>query len=180
MKTLSLLTVPLVALLLAGCPDRSQPQDTPAPRPPTLSDRVDHAVDRTRDAASDAKAALDAKLTDWDLTPTEIETDLKKSGRIVREKAAAAGEKTSGVFDNARLVTVINGKYVADNQLSALKIDVDADAGVITLTGNVGTAELAGRAVALALDTEGVSRVIGVLKVDSVTGPAAPAADSTM
>jgi len=79
----------------------------------------------------------------------------------------AAGSTMGGVIDNARLVTVINGKYVSDSDLSALKIDVDASAGVVTLKGSVATVELIGRAVALALHTEGVIQVISLLTLDT-------------
>lgn len=162
-----LLPVPLLALLLTGCPDKSRPKDTPPSQPPTLSERADNAVDKTKVAASDAKNAIDAKLTEWKLTPSDIKADLEKSGRIVRDKTLAAGEKVGGALDNARIVTVVNGKYVADSELSSLKINVDASNGVVTLTGTVGSFELAGRAVALALDTNGVTQVVGLLKIEA-------------
>lgn len=166
MKTTVLITLPVIALLIAGCSDKSKPENTPPAQPPTLSERTDAAIEKGKQAAGDAKAAIEAKLTEWNLTPTDIKADLEKSGRIVREKTLATGEKVGGVLDNARIVTVINGKYVADSDLSALKINVDARDGVVTLNGTVGTEALAGRAVALALDTDGVKQVIGLLRIE--------------
>jgi len=168
MKTIPLFALSSSILLLAGCPERPRPQDTPSPQPPTVSERLSNAVDRTRAAADDAHGALETKLADWNLTPAEIEADLKKSGRIVRDKTLAAGERAGGAIDNVRVVSVINGKYIADRDLSAFKIDVDANDSVVTLTGSVDTPQLAGRAVALALDTEGVAQVVGLLKVGSL------------
>lgn len=168
MKT-RLFPIPLLVLALTGCPDKPRPQDTPPADRPTVSERAGQALDRTQEAASDAAAALKAKLERWNLEPSDIESDLKNSGRIVREKTLAAGEKIGGALDNTRLVAVINGKYVADRDLSAAKINVDANSGVVTLTGAVSSLELAGRAVALALDTSGVTQVIGLLKVDPAT-----------
>ncbi|HEY9249281.1 MAG TPA: BON domain-containing protein [Rariglobus sp.] len=179
MKTSSFIPIALLAILFAGCSDKSKPQETPPARPPSLSERAEATAEKTKAAAVDAKDAVAAKLTEWKLTPADIKADLEKSGRVVREKTLSAGEKVGGALDNARIVTVINAKYVADKDLSALKINVDAANGVVTLNGTVDNLDLVGRAVALALDTEGVSQVIGVLHVDagetSASTPGSPA-----
>jgi hypothetical protein len=167
MKTTYLLPLPLIALLFVGCSKKSEPEVTPPVSKPTISDRAETAYDKTKDAAVDAKDAIGDKLVEWKLTPSDIQDDLAKSGRVVREKTVAAGAKVGGVIDNARLVTVINGKYVSDKDLSALKINVDATDGVVTLKGTVASAELIGRAIALALNTDGVSLVVSQLTIDS-------------
>lgn len=165
MKAITYLTLPVALLLVAGCSDRNQPKDTPPAPSPTLSERAENAMDKTKETAVNAKDAVAAKLVEWKLTPSDIKEDLAKSGRVVRDRTLAAGEKIGGTVDNARIVTVINGKYVADSDLSALKINVDADQGVVTLTGTVNSLELVGRAVALALNTDGVTQVVAILKV---------------
>lgn len=172
MKTSALLILSLVALLTAGCSDKSQPENTPPAPSPNVSDRANTAFEDTKDA-------IDAKLTEWKLTPADIKADLQKTGRVVRERTLAAGERVGGALDNTRLVTVINGKYIADRDLSALKINVDANEGIVTLTGEVASLELAGRAIALALDTEGVTQVIGQLKLVSDDTSDTPGEDSS-
>lgn len=167
MKHTCLLPLSVVALLMVGCSKKSEPEVTPPANPPSLSDRADSAYEKTKEVAVDTKDAIGAKLTEWNLTPSDIKADLEKSGRVVREKSIAAGEKVGGALDNARLVTVINGKYVADSDLSALKINVDASEGVVTLKGAVATHDLIGRAIALALNTDGVSQVISLLTIDT-------------
>jgi osmotically-inducible protein OsmY len=174
MKTSTFLILPLVALLVAGCSDKSEPENTPPARPPTLSERANTLAEKTNQTASEARAALDAKLTEWKLTPSDIKADLEKTGRVVRERALATGERVGGALDNARVVAVINGKYIADSDLSALDLNVDADKSVVTLTGSVASVELAGRAIALALDTEGVTQVVSLLKVGSPASSATP------
>lgn len=167
MKSYSLLPFALLALLAAGCSKKSEPEVTPPANPPTLSERAEAAVDKTKEAAADTKDAIAAKLVEWKLTPSDIKEDLAKSGRVVRDKTVAAGATVGGVIDNARLVTVINGKLVADKDLSALKINVDASEGVVTLRGTVASAELIGRAIALALHTDGVTQVVSLLTIDT-------------
>lgn len=161
MKHTYLLALPLAALLVSGCSKKAEPDVTPPPgSEPTLSERAENTYENTKDAIS-------AKLTEWNLTPADIKADLEKSGRVVRDKTLAAGEKVGGALDNARIVTVINGKYVGDSDLSALKINVDASEGVVTLKGAVASVELIGRAIALALHTDGVKQVVSLLTLDT-------------
>jgi hypothetical protein len=161
MKKIIIITAAL-GLICAGC---SKKDDSTTVVQKT-EDAVSTAADKTKDMAVDAKNAVSAKLTEWKLTPSDIKADLEKSGRIVRDKTVAAGEKVGGAVDNARIVTVINAKYVANSDLSALKINVDADSGVVTLNGSVKSADFIGEAIELALDTDGVHQVISLLKVE--------------
>jgi hypothetical protein len=162
-----LFTLPLLALAFTGCEKKA----TPTTGEPTVGQKAEavarDAADKTKEMATNAKNAIDNKLTEWKLTPSDIKADLQKGGRIVREKSAAAGARTSEVFDNAKVVTTINAKFVGDSQLSALKINVDADHGVVTLKGTVKSPELIGRAMGHALDTDGVTQVVSLLTVEA-------------
>ncbi|HWA09827.1 MAG TPA: BON domain-containing protein [Opitutaceae bacterium] len=168
MKTI-LILAGATALLCTGC-NKADNSSSLAQKTDSAMQKTENAVsnaaDKTKDAAVDAKNAISAKLTEWKLTPSDIKADLDKSGRVVRDKTMAAGEKVGGALDNARIVTVINAKYVADSDLSALKINVDADNGVVTLNGTVRSADFIGKAIALALDTDGVRQVISLLRVE--------------
>lgn len=163
-KLNSLVLLSTLSLALAGCGKPTEPKTEP-----TVAEKAEMAVKdaaaKTKEVAIDAKDAIHDKLVDWKLTPSDIKSDLEKTGRVVRSKAATAATKTGEVFDNARVVTVINAKLVADGQLSALKINVDATDGIVTLKGTVGTVELLGRAITLALDTDGVTQVVSLLTV---------------
>jgi osmotically-inducible protein OsmY len=161
MKT-SLLAFSLLSLALVGC---SKKDDSTTLADKT-KDAANTAVDKTKEVASDVKNAVGDKLTEWKLTPSDIKADLEKGGRIVRNKTVAAGEKVATVADNARIVTVINAKLVADSDLSALKINVDADAGTVTLKGTAKSHAFIGKAILLALDTDGVNQVISLLTVE--------------
>jgi len=129
--------------------------------PPPTTTASPTLAERARDSAAAAKDAVSNKLVDWHLTPAEIKEDLAKTGTVVRTKTAAAGRGLS----NVRIVAVIKGKYALENELSARTINVDADAGKVTLHGTAGSAELIARAIALALETDGVNTVESQLTV---------------
>ena len=160
-----LLVLPLLGLTFAGC----EKKPAQVAGEPTIAQKsemaVKNAAEKTKEMAIDVKDAISDKLTEWKLTPSDIKDDLAKGGRIVRSKAAKAGATAGAMFDNAKVVTVINAKLVGDSKLSALKINVDANNGVVTLKGTVKSPELIGRAIALALDTDDVTQVISLLTV---------------
>jgi osmotically-inducible protein OsmY len=132
----------------------SQPAEPSSPADPSLADKA-------RDTAGDVKDAINEKLTEWHLTPDDIKDDLAKTGQIVRTKTQAVGEKIA----DARIVTVIKAKYVLDHDLSAIDISVDSQNGAVELGGTVASPELIGKAVVLALDTDGVRGVTSKIAV---------------
>ena len=166
MKKIIIITA-LLGLIGAGCSKKDDSAtfvDKTKDAANTAVDKTKEVAgdvaDKTKEVATDVKNAVSDKLTEWKLTPSDIGRDLEKGGRIVRNKTAAAGEKVASVADNARIVTVINAKLVGDTDLSALKINVDADAGVVTLKGTAQSPAAIGKAILLALDTDGVTQVI--------------------
>ena len=158
----SLYALTILTLALVGC--RKDDSRTLGEK---TKDATNTAVDKTKAAATDVKNTISNKLVEWKLTPSDIKADLEKGGRVVRSRTAVAGEKIGDAMDNARIVTVINAKLVGDSELSALKIDVDANSGVVTLKGTVSSPDLIGKAMALALDTDGVREVVSLLTVSA-------------
>lgn len=135
------------------------PAPTPAPEDKDSRSLREQARAMTRDASN----AISEKLKEWKLTPDDIREDLKRGKEIVRTRAKQAGAELS----DARIVTVLKAKYVLDRDLSALDINVDAYRGQVTLDGTVANVSLIGHAIALALDTDGVTHVVSRLKVSS-------------
>ncbi len=111
--------------------------------------------DTTRDSVAGVGDAISEKLVQWHLSGDDIRSDLAQGGQVVRAKAAVVGAHIS----DARIVTVIKAKYVLDHNLSARDITVEAQDGRVSLAGSVPSAGLVGRAIALALDTDGVLNV---------------------
>ncbi len=132
----------------------SQTTEKSPPNDPSVADQA-------RDTADSVKNAIGDKLTEWHLTPDDIKNDLAKTGQVVRTKAQAVGEKIA----DGRIVTVIKAKYVIDRDLSAIDISVDSQDGAVALGGTVASPELIGKAIALALDTDGVRGVTSKIAV---------------
>ena len=82
-----------------------------------------------------------------------------------QRKAGDAADRSGDAVSNAALTTKVKTKFLADDRVSGLKIDIDSNNGVVTLTGTVRSAAEKNAAVALAKDTEGVKSVIDRLKV---------------
>lgn len=69
------------------------------------------------------------------------------------------------VVDDAGLTMSVKSKLLADDMVKGLHIDVDTRAGVVYLTGNVGSDAERDQAVKLARETEGVKDVQANLTV---------------
>ena len=59
----------------------------------------------------------------------------------------------------------IKAKMALDDLVKAADIDVDTDGSVVTLTGDVGSAEERRRALRIARETDGVTKVVDHLRV---------------
>ena len=112
-------------------------------------------ADTARDSAVGVGDTISDKLAAWHLAPDDIRADLARTGEVVRAKSQVAGARIA----DARIVTVIKAKFVLDHYLSARDLRVESHDGQVTLAGTVSSPDLIGRAVALALDTDGVRNV---------------------
>jgi hyperosmotically inducible periplasmic protein len=84
------------------------------------------------------------------------------SGRV--EQAA---ERAAPVIDDARITTMIQARYFVDDRVKARRIDVDTQAGVVTVRGAVGSEDERALALKIARETQGVARVEDALTVDA-------------
>jgi len=85
----------------------------------------------------------------------------------VRRKAEDIGEKVADATSDARAVTEIKAKYAMDKTLSVWNISVDCSQGHVALSGTVSSPDDVGRAVALALEADGVRDVTSTITVKS-------------
>lgn len=119
-------------------------------------------------AAGAGKARDSLRETFSDLSVSNITEELSRTSMVVREKARSAGHSIADATANARVTAAVKGRLVAEPGLSAFSINVDTTDGLVTLSGKVSSHEQVGRAVKLALDTEGVRKVISTLQVSAV------------
>ena len=105
---------------------------------------------------SDNGAALRAKAAGF-----ARETAKREAG----EFASKAADKASGTFSDAALTAKIKSKMALDDHVKARAIDVDTSGGVATLSGVVASSDERKRALQLARDTEGITRVVDELEV---------------
>jgi osmotically-inducible protein OsmY len=109
--------------------------------------------------------SLEEQLRSLHLGTNDIREELAKTGQVVRQKAKGAGQAIADATVDARITATIKAKFLADPDLSALSISVNTTAGVVTLSGMVERPEDVGKAMVLALNTEGVNRAISTLQV---------------
>lgn len=121
----------------------------------------------TSDTASATSSTdITTRITEWRLSPTEIQADIDRGVAIVRTKDTVAGAPT-GSTDDEVIKTMVKGKIQADSEVSKAMIDVDAKNGEVMLKGSADSANHVGRAIALALDTQGVTKVSSDVKVNA-------------
>lgn len=80
-------------------------------------------------------------------------------------KASVAASQVGVTMSESALTAKIKSKMALDDHVNARAVDVDTSGSVVTLTGVVGSAAARERAVGLARDTEGVTRVVDRLQV---------------
>jgi len=79
---------------------------------------------------------------------------------------ACSSTKTAGTqVDDAAITAKVKAKLAADGDINPFNIDVDTNEGVVTLQGRVAKDDARTKAEQLARDTDGVTRVINLIKV---------------
>ena len=85
---------------------------------------------------------------------------------LVLALGACSSNKTPGTqVDDAAITAAVKSKLAADGDINPFNIDVDTNEGVVTLQGRVEKEEARTKAEQLARETDGVRRVINLVKV---------------
>ena len=94
-----------------------------------------------------------------------VRDELRRTGMVVRDQAERAGSVLADAASDARISATIKAKLVADDELSAWSIDVNTTDGLVTLSGTVASESQVAQAVRLALQVDGVRKVVSTLQV---------------
>src|ERR1039458_4635370 len=136
---------------------------------PEAEQRAEAAAAQAQSSAGEAgqhlSDALQAKLETLDLRSGQIKDELARTGKVVRRKAHDLGGPAAHAAADARIGAATKARYAADPDLSVWKISVSSDQGHVTLSGTVSAEENIGKAVALALEADGVRDVTSTLAV---------------
>ena len=136
---------------------------------PEAQQRYEQSAAQLRTSATEAARnmsdALRAKLDTLGLHSDQINDELSRNGKIFRSKASALGDQLVDATADARAIAQIKTKFAADATLSVWSISVGCTQGHVTLAGTVASPDDIGRAVALALDADGVRDVTSMLAV---------------
>ena len=80
--------------------------------------------------------------------------------------AACSSTESAGTqVDDAAITASVKAKLATDGNINPFNIDVDTNEGVVTLQGRVDKEEARTEAERLARETDGVRRVINLIKV---------------
>jgi len=108
----------------------------------------------------------------WRVRPSAaaLETEIAKQQavRLATRAAAKASDATSklgGTVSDSALTAKIKSKMALDDYVEARGIDVNTSATIVTLTGDVASADQRDRALRLARETAGVTKVVDRLRI---------------
>jgi hyperosmotically inducible protein len=118
------------------------------------------ACDRNADERT-AGERLDGAVASAERRADEARSDIKRESAEARSDINTAANQAGDKMKDASITTKVNAELARDNDLSALRIDVDTSDGRVVLRGAAPTAEARDRATIIA------QRVEGVLSVDN-------------
>jgi hyperosmotically inducible protein len=98
-----------------------------------------------------------------------VRSAAREKSAEVRDRASAgvqvAVNRTEGAVTAAALTSKIKAKMALDDVVNANEVDVDTEGSVVTLTGHVGSRDEQRRAVRIATETKGVTKVVNQIRV---------------
>jgi hyperosmotically inducible protein len=91
--------------------------------------------------------------------------DVKDAVKTTADKASEAASKVGAAVAEGTLTTKIKAKMALDDLVKASAISVETTGSVVTLTGRVSSKAERDRAVRIAQETDGVTKVVDKLQV---------------
>lgn len=111
---------------------------------------------------------LDSAIAKTERTAEGFKGEARTAGQEVRQAASELGQKIEATTSDARITASVKLALGKDDQLNALKIDVDTNAGRVSLKGSAPTLAAKERATTIAKSVEGVLTVDNELVVPAL------------
>ena len=147
----TILAVSALALGLSACGKKEEP---------TVGQRLDSAVEKTEQAAAEARAKAESAMEN-------AQTKVEQGAANAESSAKDAANKGMDFLSDAEITAQISASLAKDPDLSAVKIDVDTANGRVTLKGPAPSAVARERAEGIAKAVNGVSSVNNQLVVSA-------------
>ena len=148
-RIVHILAVSALAMGLAACGKNE---------PPTVGQRLDSAVEKTEQAAAEARAKTESAMQ-------KAETKIEQGAANAEAAAKQAGNTAMVAIDDATITAQVNAGLAKDADLSAIKINVDTVGGKVTLNGPAPSTAARERAETIAKAVNGVMSVDNKLVV---------------
>ena len=126
----------------------------------TAGERVDSAVAKTEQTATDAKNKLESSLA-------SAGDSIKREAQKVEDSSKKIAGSVSAKVDDAAITASVSAEFAKDPALSAIKINVDTKDGNVTLSGPAPSSAAKDKAAVLAKSVKGVAFVDNKLVVKS-------------
>ena len=134
-----------------------------------VTDKDDKAKAEIKDKSKEAQEktkgttgrAVDATKKGAEKTGDAIKKGAEKTAEGTKSISKKVGEE---ITDDS-ITTAVKTKLLADSKVGGLKINVDTDKHVVTLTGTVKSAAEKAEAIRLAKTTKGVNKVVDKLTI---------------
>ncbi|AOW15462.1 BON domain-containing protein [Hydrogenophaga crassostreae] len=148
-RTQLVLATTAAAFALAAC---GQKEDA------TVGQKLDGAIEQTQMAATEARQDIQAAASD-------VRQDIESAAKDMKREGEQAAQTVSDSAADLAITAKVKTALAADDQLSALGINVDTNNAVVSLKGPAPSAEAAERATVLAKAVDGVTAVNNMLVV---------------
>ncbi|MEX8193743.1 BON domain-containing protein [Comamonas guangdongensis] len=160
-RSVHVLAVTALAFGLAACDKADDGK--------TAGQKLDSAISHTQHAAEKAGSQLeDSAVKAGDATATALDRAGEKivsAADMASAKMEEGAAKAGAALDDAGITAQVKTDLFKASEISALRIDVETKAGVVTLTGTVPSEALKTKATEIAKAVKGVVSVSNHLSV---------------
>jgi hyperosmotically inducible protein len=136
-----------------------------AERATELAQEVDGVRQVSSNLKVESSSEADSTNTEIQEGTNQVRGDLAEATQRAGSTVEGTAEKAGNAVKDAGITSEIKLKLAGDDLLSALKIDVDTNNGIVSLTGDVKSKQQADRAVEIAKKVDGVEKVRSKLVV---------------